>query len=314
MKPDPAADFTGARCFLLSQTLKGYSNLDPPPKQQPAIPFIVIEKMFSSSESFPSSIKHAMSQLTCGAFFHGMRSCEYSKTCSNEESKRTKILILRNFRFYRDGRMLDLTKNQKTLHLADFVNITFIFQKNQERNESVGMYKTEDKRFCPVMTWANIIVRILSYPGSSLDFPVHTWYDPARKQFKYITSHLIRIQLRCVAVSIGKEILGFDPKDIGCHSIRSGFAMALVLINTHPMTIMIAGRWKSEAFLKYVRKQVALFTINLSKKMLQNRDFFTVPNYNKTLSSSTPTVNGPLDRGVFRSKCLITNMIPTQVD
>ena len=58
--------------------------------------------------------------------------------------------------------------------------------------------------------------------------------------------------------------------------------MALVLVNTHPMTIMIAGRWKSDAFLKYVRKQVALFTVNLSKQMLQNKDFFTVPNYNKT--------------------------------
>ena len=313
MKPDPAADFTGARCFLLTQTLKGYSNLDPPPKQQPAIPFIVIEKMFLFTKDTPSSIKYAMSQLACGAFFHGMRSCEYSKTCSKEESKRTKILILRNFRFYMKGKLLDLIKNQKILHQADFVNITFIFQKNQERNESVGMYKTENIRYCPVVTWANIITRILSYPGTSLDFPVNTWYNPSRKQFKYITSNLIRIQLRSTATSIGEETLGFDPKDIGCHSIRSGFAMALVLVNTHPMTIMIAGRWKSDAFLKYVRKQVALFTVNLSKKMLQNKDFFTVPNYNKTLSSSTPAVDGPLDRGVFRPKCLITSPLPTQV-
>ena len=124
----------------------------------------------------------------------------------------------------------------------------------------------------------------------------------------------MRIQLRSIAVSIRGEILGFDTRDIGCHSIRSGFAMALVLVNTHPMTIMVAGRWKSEAFLKYVRNQVVMFTINLSKKMLQSKDFFTVPNYNKALSSSNPTVNGLLDCRVFRYKCLITSLVPTQVN
>ena len=278
----------------------------PPPKQQPAIPFKIIETMFTSSAPNPASIKHAISQLACGAFFFGMRSCEYSKTCSKDESKRTKILVLRNLRFYRSGKLLDTYINRSSLHTADFVNITFIFQKNQERNESVGMYKTDYTEFCPVIVWAAICNRILSYPSSSLDSPVHTWYDARNNKLKYITSNLIRVQLRSSASSIGKESLGFDPGDIGCHSIRSGFAMALVLINTHPMTIMIAGRWKSDAFLKYVRKQIATFTVNLSKNMLQNKDFFTVPRYQDTPSSAPPKVVGPLNRGVFRSECLLS--------
>ena len=238
---------------------------------------MIIEKMFLSSSSNLTSIKHAISQLACGAFFFGMRSCEYSKTSSKEESKRTKILVLRNLHFYKDGKLLDTSYNLSSLHTADFVNITFIFQKNQERNESVGMYKTDYKEFCPVIIWAAICKRILSYPSSSLDSLVHSWYDTKNNRLKYITSNLIRVQLRSSASSIGKETLGFVSWEISCHSIRSGFAMALVLVNTHPITIMIARRWKSNAFLKYVQKQIATFTVNLSKNMLQNKYFFTVP-------------------------------------
>ena len=89
----------GSQYFLLSQTLKGYNILDPRPSiHQKAIPFCILEKMFysTSSSSSPSFIKHhAMSQTSYGAFFHGMCSCKYSKTFSIEESKQTKILVLK---------------------------------------------------------------------------------------------------------------------------------------------------------------------------------------------------------------------------
>ena len=94
----------GSQYFLLSQTLKGYNILDPPATtHQKAIPFCVLENMFySTSSSSPSFIKHhAISQTSYGAFFHGMCSCKYSKTCSIEESKRTKILVLKANRLLR---------------------------------------------------------------------------------------------------------------------------------------------------------------------------------------------------------------------
>ena len=173
------------------------------------------------------------------------------------------------------------------------------------------MYKTDYKEFCRVITWAAICQRILSYPSSSLDSLVHTWYNKKNSRFKFITSNLIRVQLQSSVSWIGKETLGFDPWEIGCHSIRSAFAMALVLINTHFMTIMIAGQWKSNTFLKYVSKQIATFTVNLSKNMLQNKDFFTVPRYNDTPSSAPPKVVGPLNCGVFRFECLLTAPSPS---
>ena len=318
MKEDPTCDLTGSRCFLLSQTLKGYNNLDPPTTHQKAIPFCLLETMFYSTSHSSSSIKHAVSQLSCGAFFHGMRSCEYSKTCSKEESKRTKILVLKNFRFFKENRLLHTINDLHILPSADFIYITFVFQKNNERNDSVGMYKTDDPTFCPVILWASVIKRILSYPLTCLDTQVNVWFDQKSNSLKYITSNMIRSQLRGTAAAIGKALLGFDPKEIGCHSIRSGFAMAMYLTKELPLTIMIIGRWLSEAFLKYIRKQVAMFSHNVSKRMIQNRSFYTVPNYDQTLSSipsnlKNVTIDGCQDKGLFDSRNFITpNRNPNQ--
>jgi hypothetical protein len=53
--------------------------------------------------------------------------------------------------------------------------------------------------------------------------------------------------------------------------------MALYLGHVPVLTIMIIGRWKSDAFLRYIRKQVALFSENLTDRMLDVDSFFTTP-------------------------------------
>ena len=44
--------------------------------------------------------------------------------------------------------------------------------------------------------------------------------------------------------------------------------------------IMLQGRWRSSAFLTYIRAQVSEFSTGLSDKMTSNRDFYTIPDYN----------------------------------
>ena len=142
------------------QTLKGYNNLDPPTTHQKSIPFCLLEKMMFYSTSLTLIVLNQTCRQpnSCGAFFHGMRSCKYSKTCSKEESKRTKILVLKNFRFFKENHLLHTIND---LHIlvssAGFIYITFVFQKNNEQNDSVGMYKTDDPTFCPVILWASVI-------------------------------------------------------------------------------------------------------------------------------------------------------------
>ncbi len=71
--------------------------------------------------------------------------------------------------------------------------------------------------------------------------------------------------------------MGFTPEQIGLHSARSGAAMAMYLAGVPVYTIMLIGRWSSDAFLLYIRRQVQEFSKNVSKKMTSNESFFTIP-------------------------------------
>ena len=64
------------------------------------------------------------------------------------------------------------------------------------------------------------------------------------------------LQTTC-RVHDGKNKYGIDASEIGTHSSRSGAAMSLsVQGGNSDKKIMMLGRWKSLAFLAYIRPQV----------------------------------------------------------
>ena len=71
--------------------------------------------------------------------------------------------------------------------------------------------------------------------------------------------------------------LGLHPEDIGLHSLRASAAMAMYLNGIPVYTIMLLGRWSSDAFLRYIRKQVTEFSNGVSRKMIQNPRFHHMP-------------------------------------
>jgi hypothetical protein len=73
-------------------------------------------------------------------------------------------------------------------------------------------------------------------------------------------------QLRIAAAAIGKDILGFAPNDIGLNSARSGAAMTMYLSGVSVYTLMLLGHWSSDAFLRYIRKQVKEFSNGIIQK------------------------------------------------
>jgi hypothetical protein len=52
--------------------------------------------------------------------------------------------------------------------------------------------------------------------------------------------------------------------------------MAMYLASVPAFTIMLIGRWSSDAFLRYIRRQVQEFSAGVSSKMLLMDEFFTV--------------------------------------
>ena len=157
--------------YILQQQYRGYKNLDKNTRQQKALPLIVLWAIAKNRSTFENI---ALGQLFIGAFFFAMRSCEYLRTNIAEEQRRTKTLCVRNLRFFLKGTKPDYLAF--SLPFAATITVTFEFQKSDERNESVTMFRSCDPTLCPVRAWAAIVRRILSYPGANVDTLVNTIY------------------------------------------------------------------------------------------------------------------------------------------
>ena len=135
----------------------------------------------------------------------------------------------------------------------------------------------------PVRAAAAIVRRIKSYPGANHDTPIFAVWR--YNQIEHITSTQIRNALRDAVKAIGEDTLYISIDEIGTHSIRSGAAMVMFLGGCSVSLIMMIGCWSSDAFLRYIRKQVKEFNHDVSKKMLTHMFHRHIPDY------SSPTVS-----------------------
>ena len=117
--------------------------------------------------------------------------------------------------------------------------------------------------------WSSIVHRILSYDATTENSSINTVL--IGKKIDYITRDNMRNHLRHTVDNMSG--LGFTEKDVGTHSIRSSLAMALYLKRRPVSTIMLLGRWSSDAFLLYVRRQVQEFSKGVSSEVA-DQDYF----------------------------------------
>ena len=220
---NPRKSAAGAPSRFLQRQYKDYRNLDKNIEQQKAITASILLEMHTHSR-LPTSTPadRAAADLAIGAYFFAMRSCEYDHVTG---PRRTKHLLLRNLRFFKNNKTMAL--DDPNLASATAISITFEFQKTDIQNETVHQHTTDLPVLCPVRRWASIATRILSYPGCNKDSLVSTVVSSDKR--KLVTGAFLSSKLQAAAGRIGEDTLGFPPSDIGTHSIRSGGAMAMYL-------------------------------------------------------------------------------------
>lgn len=252
----------------ISRLLNSYKKLDPNKRIQQALPTMIFEYMNSNR----LSIKNLhISLLATGALFFGMRSCEYLKV-NNQSKKLTKLLRIKNFRFFIKNIELDIRSNQ--ISSASYVAVTFESQKNGDKNCTIIQHRSK-KSICPVKSWGKLIRLILSYPNTNIETEICYFYD--NNLSGMIRSHDLILHLRATAQAINYKNLGIDIKRIGTHSIRTSFAMLLYLEKTDHSVIMTLGRWISLAFLNCIRPQIQEFSKEISSIMTSgSRKHFNV--------------------------------------
>jgi hypothetical protein len=256
-------------------------NSDPGEKHQKALPVCVYRELHRQEKLLQGpSLDSTVAWLQTIAYFWCMRSCEYSDV---QGERRTKLLCVRNIRFF-DTANKDLSTNLDRLTDATTVSITFEFQKKDIRHETISHQKTFDNIYdgemCPVRAAAEIIKRLHSYniPREEIMNTPINYIEIDGKGYT-IPSSTILIKIRRAVANLGHEKLGFHPEEVGTHSNRLGGAMGMFLAGTPVYTIMLMGRWSSNAIMRYIRKQVLSLSHGIAAKMLTFEKFYTVPDF-----------------------------------
>ena len=269
-RPDPRCDPDGNISILISRQTRGMKNLDPGVKHEKALPISFYRKIHSSAVTeFDRGVAH----LCSGALFFAMRSCEYTKV---NGTRRTQTITLSDIRFFLGNE--ELSHYDPRLHLATTVSITFRYQKRDQRDDTITHHRNLDPLMCPVKSWAFTVRRLIKLPGHTATTTVDTFYNSSTGELARLTATSILQLFHATAESMGFASLGFLPDEIGTHSNRAACAMCMYLNGVPVYTIMIVGRWSSDAFLLYIRKQVQSFTRGVSTSMIQTQSFFTIPN------------------------------------
>jgi hypothetical protein len=274
LRSDPTNDTTGSKSAILRRQLKAYRDSDPARKSQACLPLKVWIRLQGPQQS---KLETAMGNLLTGALFFAMRSCEYSNTSTADGPKKTKIVTCEFVRFFKHtpNGLLEIPQINPVTRLAaaDCVSITFVSQKNGEKDVTITQYKSKNV-LNPVLSWAKIIHSVLSIKGTTLKSQVNTFSHPTSKKLVLITSAQTRAFLKLTVAKLGAKKLGIDVKRVGTHSVRTSCAMLLYMAKVRTAAIMLLGRWKSDAFLLYLRRQVKEFTQGLSEAMASQPDMF----------------------------------------
>ena len=118
--------------------------------------------------------------------------------------------------------------------------------------------------------------------GSGDDTPICTYADEDKNSC-VVTQDLLLKEFRIVTDAVGKDKLGFKFAEIVTHSNRSEAVMSMFLANTPIFLIMLIGRRSSDAFLKYIRRQVLKSVQGVSTKMIQHDMFWALPDISATI-------------------------------
>jgi hypothetical protein len=145
---------------------------------------------------------------------------------------------MRNIHFFKEGEIIPHT--HPNLEFADCISITFECQKREEKHDTVTQESLGDSELSPVWFAAGLDRCIWSYKGTDSSTQVSAYIR--NNIGEHVTSTQVINALHDVVGAIGETCLGISKQEMGTHSIRSGAAMAMYLVECLVYTIMLISR------------------------------------------------------------------------
>jgi hypothetical protein len=143
--------------------LKAFDNADPPLRRQKTITPKFLRKFHQLLAGNAGSLQHPAyaqtADITLGAYFFAMRSCEYTKT---KRPGRTKRVRLGCIIFRARDRSVIPHSHPDLLSSTAFVTIVFEDQKNGKKMDARNQGRSGHRFLCPVLRWGSAVQQIIA--------------------------------------------------------------------------------------------------------------------------------------------------------
>jgi hypothetical protein len=235
-----------------------------------------------------------------------MRSCEYLLVEGSSVERRTSPICKSGIRFWRNHKLVP--HHDPAICDAHSVTLTFEFQKNDLRGRDITLWWTDDPLMCPIKAAAKIVFRLEQLRLRGLadeNSPIYLYPHPSGGTGNVGTKFALKWLRTFVQFKADWQNLGFHYEEIGLHSIRSTAAMCMYMNGVPVCTLMLIGRWSSDAFLRYIRPQVEEFGSDVARRMIETARWHHVPD---------PDFNDPRTRRTgpgFGHSGMGANRLPT---
>ena len=254
--------------------MKGIESKDPLPQRQKALTPEFLVDLHKYAQGSGKGEEHT-ADLIRGAYFFAMRACEF---CRTESAGRTKRLKLENITFRGEANKVVENDDPDLEKKANFVTICFVDQKNGNRMEKRSQRRSGVPTLCPIEAWAAVVKR------HRQDFPRERGkkvticsYRRGDSTFEVTAAQVTKLLRKVCLHNDGTRKYGYSQEELGTRSIRSGAAMSLAVQGGHTdEKIRILGRWKSLAFLTYIRPQVLEWSGGMAADMAKTKSFTDV--------------------------------------
>jgi hypothetical protein len=151
----------------------------------------------------------------------------------------------------------------------------FEMQKNGQKFNTIMQWQTGHTHLCPIIQWAALTQQILGYPGTTKNTKVLTVQNS--RKLLHITSKIITMALHDGVAAYGKAKLQIFKHKVGTHFIQLRHSHGNVPWGGTRIHNHANPWWLSNAFMKYIRKQIKKITFDVSQKMLTMQQFRHTP-------------------------------------
>ena len=211
--------------------------------------------------SLHQKTRHTADLVVLG-FYFCLRSCKYLKCTGYRRIVQFRPLMDLVF-FVRDI-LLPQDAPIGWFECVTQISLTLDNHKNAIRGETISHFRSECPSACPVRSAINIF---LCQREHGCD-PTTTFSDyPTPQGLCSIRASIVITLLRAECKRVGAARLRFAPEDVGTHSLRSGGATTMHIVDVPDRTLMAIGRWRLLGFMVYIQQQISSFSTGVSVHM-----------------------------------------------